>query len=70
MRIIQNSILVMGLLFCLSGAWMRRSEGSRSRGTMFFWLGFALMLFGLWMQSDVVQSFIDDYLGRPNKNNP
>jgi hypothetical protein len=59
-KIFQNIVLFIGLIMCLSGAWLRRNEASRSRGTKLLWLGFALMLFGLFM--DVGQGFIEDFM--------
>ena len=62
MKNFENIVLVIGLMTCLSGAWMRRGEGSRSRGTKLLWLGFAIMLFGLFIHSDAGQGFIDGYM--------
>jgi hypothetical protein len=67
MKIFENIVLLIGLITCLSGAWMRRKEDSRSRGTKLLWLGFSLMLFGLFVHSDYGQGFIEGWLERKPK---
>jgi hypothetical protein len=60
-KIFENFVLLIGLIMCLSGGWMRRNEASHNRGTKLLWFGFALMLFGLFMNFG--QGFMEGWLG-------
>lgn len=58
--IVQNTLIVSGLLMLLTGAWLRRNGSDpRGRKKMLFWCGFVLTLLGAAMTTEFGSGFLE-----------